>query len=284
MAVTCRALPEPDPDEPLLRAAVERAGGEYALVPWDGDEYDWNEADLVVPRSTWNYYEDPATFLAWAEHVAAATRLMNPISVVRDNLHKGYLLELARAGVPTVPTVLVRCGERRALEEVLDREGWTDVVIKPAIGARSWKNMRVNALSLEAGAAHLAALGAVQDALVQPYLASVEGHGERSLVWIDGELTHSIRKEPRFGDSDESVSETAMALPEGARAIVDAALATIDPSNDGTLLYARADVVPDDAGRLVVMELELVEPSLFLAQAPSALERFACALVRCARE
>jgi hypothetical protein len=278
--VTCRELPEPDPDEPLLRAALESAGAEYDLVAWDGEAYDWAAANLVVPRSSWNYYEDPDAFLAWAERVAAATTLVNPIEVVRRNIHKRYLVDLARDGVPTTPTVLVERGEPRTLLSILDVEGWSDVVIKPAIGARSWKNLRVDRDTIETGEAHLVSLRETRDVLVQPYLAAVEGHGERSLIWIDGALTHSIRKEPRFGDAEESVSEVAIPPPEGAQAIVDAALATID----GELTYARVDVVPDEQGRLVVMELELIEPSLFFAQQPSALERFATALVRRASE
>jgi hypothetical protein len=278
--VTCRELPEPDPDEPLLRAALESAGAEYDLVAWDGEAYDWAAANLVVPRSSWNYYEAPDAFLVWAERVAAATTLVNPIEVVRQNIHKRYLLDLARDGVPATPTVLVERGEPRTLLSILDAEGWSDVVIKPAIGARSWKNLRVDRDTIETGEAHLASLRETRDVVVQPYLAAVEDHGERSLIWIDGALTHSIRKEPRFGDAEESVSEVAIPPPEGAQAIVDAALATID----GELTYARVDVVPDEQGRLVVMELELIEPSLFFAQQPSALERFAAALVRRARE
>lgn len=280
VCVTCEALPEPDPDEPLLRAAVEAEGGEYALAAWDGPPFEWERADLVVPRSTWNYYERPDAFLAWARRVASVTRLLNPLAVIEANIDKGYLVALERAGVPIVPTELVRRGDPRSLASIAEARGWRDLVIKPAIGARSWGNLRVGAADLARGEAHLTALLAERDVLVQPYLTAVEDHGERSLIWIDGALTHSIRKEPRFGDAPEQVSEVAMPLPDGAPAIVDAALATQAPHE---LLYARVDVVPDPTGRLVVMELELVEPSLFFAQDPAALARFARALVRRAR-
>ncbi|MCB9592701.1 MAG: hypothetical protein H6719_08205 [Sandaracinaceae bacterium] len=276
VCVTCRELPEPDPDEPLLRAAIERAGGDYTLAAWDDPTVDWASADLVVPRSTWDYYEAPDAFLAWAERVDAATRLLNPLAVIRANVHKRYLLALERAGVPIVPTELVGRGEARALASIVEARGWSDVVIKPAIGARSWGNRRVRPGEEVGGEAHLAAMLAERDALVQPYLQAVEDHGERSLIWIDGEMTHSIRKEPRFGDADESVSEEAVPPPPGGRAIVDAALRAVGAE----LLYARVDVVPDPTGQLVVMELELVEPSLFFAQDPAALERFCRAAVR----
>ncbi len=280
MCATCDPLPEPDPDEPLLRAAVAAEGGEYDLAAWDGPSVDWARADLVVPRSTWNYYERPGEFLAWARRVASVTRLLNPLAVIEANVDKAYLVGLERAGVPIVPTELVRRGDSRSLAAIAEARGWHDLVIKPAIGARSWGNLRVGTADLARGEAHLAALAEERDVLVQPYLSAVEDHGERSLVWIDGALTHSIRKQPRFGDDAEQVSEVAEPLPDGAQAIVDAALATQAPHE---LLYARVDVVPDASGRLVVMELELIEPSLFFAQDPMALERFARALVRHAR-
>ncbi|MCA9607830.1 MAG: hypothetical protein KC619_19610 [Myxococcales bacterium] len=276
VCATCRDLPEPDPDEPRLRAAVQAAGADYALAAWDDPSVDWSAADLVVPRSTWNYYERPEAFLAWARTVAARTHLLNPLSVIEANLHKGYLLRLEAAGVPIVPTALVRRGEPRSLASILEARGWDEVVLKPAVGARSWNNLRVDASARAAGEAHLARLGATHDVLVQPYLRAVEDHGERSLIWIDGALTHSIRKEPRFGDADESVSEVAIPPPEGGAALVATVLATIE----APLLYARVDVVPDETGRLVVMELELVEPSLFLLQDDAALTRFAQAIVR----
>ena len=211
-----------------------------------------------------------------AERADALSTLVNPLSVVRQNVHKRYLLELERAGVPVVPTLLFERGDAVSLGAVLQDRGWPEAVIKPAIGARSWRSLRAGVKTLAEGQAHLDALVAERDVLIQPYLCAVEDHGERSLIWIDGVLTHSIRKEPRFSDDVENVSRDAVAPPEGAAQIVDAAIGAID----GDLLYARVDVVPDDAGRLVVMELELVEPSLFFAQDASALARFARALVR----
>ena len=104
VCVTCDPLPEPDPDEPLLRRAVEAAGGEYLLEPWDGG-FDWSSADLVVPRSTWDYYRRPEAFLAWVARVDACTKLLNPASVIRRTVHKRYLLDLAAAGIATVALI-----------------------------------------------------------------------------------------------------------------------------------------------------------------------------------
>jgi glutathione synthase/RimK-type ligase-like ATP-grasp enzyme len=273
---TCRELPEPDPDEPLLVDALERAGIATEVVAWDGPDYEWGAVDLCILRSTWNYYEDLSGFLRWAERVASMTTLLNPLEVVRWNLDKRYLLELAARGVPVVPTELVTRARPRRLATILRERGWTDVVIKPCVGARSILSARAGTGSIEAGERHLAAVLEDRDALVQPYQPAVEDFGERSLVWIDGELTHSVKKELRLGDTDEQVSEQALPIPDGAQALARAALAVVD----GPLLYARVDVVPLDGGGLALMELELAEPSLFFAQCSPALARFVAALSR----
>src|SRR5205807_9283466 len=134
-------------------------------------------------RSTWNYALDLPAFLAWIDRAARAAPLWNPPDVVRANVRKRYLLELAARGVPVVPTTLV---ERGASAELPHGR----FVIKPEVGAGSLHARAFDRASDEA-AAHLAAITAHGDALIQPYLTSVEAYGERSLVWIDGEITHA---------------------------------------------------------------------------------------------
>ncbi len=265
---SCATLPEPDPDQAPLSDALEAAGIRSQVLPWEADA-PWPEAPLTVLRSTWNYAHHRDAFLTWAAAVDRISRLHNPLDIVRWNTHKGYLLDLRRRGVPVTPTALVPRGAPAgaSLGELLDREGWTRLVIKPAVSAGSWRTHRFEAGD-PAATAHLAHLLADGDALVQPYLSSVEGHGERALVLIDGELTHAVRKTPRFQNEDEHVSEQVPVSPAEAEL---AARALHDVS--GTLLYARVDMAPGPDGQPVVMELELTEPSLFLCQCPRALER-----------
>jgi hypothetical protein len=118
-----------------------------------------------------------------------------------------------------------------------------------------------------------------RDALVQPYLPSVETHGERALVWIDGHFTHAVRKTPRWSGENESVSD-ALAVEPDERALGELALAPLA----SRLLYARVDVARDERGEPLLMELELIEPSLFLAQHASALSRFVDAIIRRGRD
>ena len=270
---TCRPLPEPDVDEDLLLDALQRAGVDARMVAWH-EPAQWRSAEPTIVRSTWDYIHDLPAFTAWVGQVAAAAPLWNPAAVMLANLHKSYLLELAARGVPVTPTLLLERGSHATIASLCAARGWDDVVIKPAVGAGSFETHRESASSAAAQDVCRRLL-VERDVLIQPYLHSVEGHGERALVWIDGEFTHAVRKTPRFAGGVELVSE-ALPVSPAERAVGEAALAPFTSD----LLYARVDVAPGPDGNPVVMELELVEPSLFLLQSPPALQRFVEGVVR----
>jgi len=270
---TCRPLPEPDDDEgPLLRA-LAAAGVEAVLCDWRRDEI-WSRPAPTVVRSTWNYIHHLDAFRAWVGRVGAAGPLWNPPDVMLDNLHKGYLLALADRGVPVVPSVLLPRGRPAPLARICGDRGWRTVVVKPAVGAGSFETHRLAADDPRAEEV-CARLVGDRDVLVQPYLAAVDGHGERALVWIDGAFTHAVRKSPRFAGDAECVS-AAVPISAAERQVGEAAVA---PFGD-RLLYARVDVAPGPDGGPVVMELELVEPSLFLLQHPAAVARLVAGIRR----
>ena len=275
--VTCRPLPEPDPDEGLLMSALETAGLAPTLLPWNDPEADPGGFDLCVLRSCWDYHLAPRKFLRWAERAAARSRLLNPVEVVRWNLHKGYLRQLESAGVPIVPTAWIGASDEVVLEELMINRGWMDVVVKPAVGAGSHMTRRVAIAGAPGeGQRFLAEVAARGDVLVQPFLDSVLSSGERAIVWIDGEFTHQVVKRPRYHGENEQVS-AADQPAAGDLEIAERALACIDPG----LLYARVDIVDDAEGKPVISELELLEPSLFLLQHPPALERLVAGIAAC---
>lgn len=282
---TCRVKPEPDPDEAPLLAALRARGLAADLLAWDDASAPPPEKfGLVVLRSTWNYPQAPDAFRDWCVRAAAATRLLNPLPALRWNLHKRYLLDLQAHGVPVAPTALLARGADADLLAVATERGWRDVVVKPAIGAASFGTRRFRLAGEEgraAGRAFLAATLRERDALVQPYLREVEEAGERAQVWIAGEHTHAVRKEPRFAGQAESVS-TAIAPDAEERAFVARVLDSLPGDVRRGLLYARADLIRLGSGGLVLCELELLEPSLFLVQHPPALERLAGAIAAAA--
>lgn len=288
LLVTSSSLPALiEDDRPLLPALVAR-GIDPAVAVWDDPAADWAGAEVSVIRSTWDYTIRRDEYLAWSARAGRLTRLCNPGGVLAWNTHKGYLLQLAARGVPVVPTWLVRAGDAPALDELAQANEMRRVVIKPAVGAGA-RGARVIALDQAvdraAGEAHLGALLASGDVLVQPFQAAADGHGERSLVFFDGRFSHAMRKPSLLGcDVDQRsspcivpavASSAELAAAEAVLVETAALLALTEP-----LLYTRVDLVPDGAGAPQLMELEVTEPRLFLGDCEGACERLADAIAR----
>jgi hypothetical protein len=277
--VTYRGLPELDPDDRPLAAALRAQGLAVAIVAWDDDAFDWASARLVFLRNPLDYFHRLDEFLAWAERVSRLTALVNPLAALRWNLHKGYLVELAERGAPVVPTLLVARGERCDVAREIETRGWRDFVLKPAVSADSWETHRLGADQLDLAQAHVDRLLPERDLLLQPFLDTVEAYGERCLIHVDGVYSHAVRKNAltqggRWAGLPEGTPVEADADERAAAARVLAACPL------GDLLYARVDLVRDAAGRPLLLELELVEPTLFVADQPAGLERLVAAIRR----
>ena len=275
---TFRGLPGLDPDDHPLRDALARRGHQVTAAVWDDPKVDWKTFDVVVLRSTWDYFHRRDDFLAWALWVSAATRLLNPLALVRWNTHKSYLLELRTRGASVIPTEIAAAGSRLDVAARMAANGWTRAVVKPAVGADSFGTILASPETLAAAQAHAEALLRERDVMLQPYLRSVEEPGERCLVHIDGAYSHAVRKRSLFlggrhaGPEGIAVEADADERAEAARVLQLAGAADA--------LYARVDLARDDAGRPCLLELELAEPTLFLAVAPRAAEALAEAIER----
>lgn len=294
---TCAALPELDSDDtPLLAALAERGASADAVV-WDDPSVVWADYDMVVIRSTWDYAQRRTEFLAWAEQISTVTKLANPFPVVRWNTDKHYLRELDEAGVAVVPTIWLepeRHLSSRALHTRFPANG--DLVIKPAISAGSRDTGRYTAI--DANSRGLAIqhakrlLEADRTVMVQRYLNSVDTVGEQAHVFFEGSYSHSILKGAMLDGPDVAIDgvykEERISSIEASASDVEAALNVVitarrlltERSTDVEVsterfLFARVDFVKDDDGNPVLMELEMVEPSLFLGFHEGALARFA---------
>jgi glutathione synthase/RimK-type ligase-like ATP-grasp enzyme len=266
--VTAAQLPAPDPDTAPLAAELRDRGLRVAIDDWRDPNVDWAGAPLTVLRSPWDYVERLDEFLAWAEHTATVSALWNPFALIAWNTHKAYLLELASAGAPVVPSVLLPRHSAAALDGIADAQGWNTVVVKPAVGIGAQGAGRFE-LGAPDGQAHLDDLLTRGDVLVQPYAPEIAEQGELSLVCVDGVVTHAVRKIPRAGDfriheryggALEAAAPSAALRELGARVV--AALPT-------PTLYARVDVV-SLAGQWHVLEVEVTEPRLYLEFGPAA--------------
>lgn len=290
---TCSNLPAWEVDDaPFHRELVAR-GVALERPVWDDPAVEWGGYAACLIRTTWDYQEKREAFVAWADRVAAATRLHNPPAVVRWNTHKGYLRDLARLGVPIAPTVWLQQGTRVDVASLVRQRGWSRAFLKPCIGATARETLRfpADAAGLARAQAHVDRLLPREDLMLQPYLASVESRGEWSAVFFDGELSHAVQKVPVPGDyrvqDDFGASDRPYRPTPAQRQLAAAAVAAVWrrggalPGADGApLLYARADFLWDDAGGCVLTELEVVEPSLFFRHDAAAAGRLAAALLR----
>jgi len=275
--VTMTDLDQEDFDAAPLAGALVGAGHQPAMVAWDDARADWTRFDAAVLRSTWDYHHRRDAFVAWATTVGAQTRLFNPPADVAWNSHKFYLRELERSGIAIVPTEFLPRGAAVDLSEILDRRGWDSAVIKPAVSADSFATECAERAAPQAGAAHLAAHLPERDMLVQEYMPAVVEPGERCLVALDGELSHAVRKRSKFLGGRHAGPE---GVPVDVAADEAAAAARILALRPARPLYARIDLIRNPAGAPCLMELELVEPSLFFDAEPGSAERFVEALTR----
>jgi glutathione synthase/RimK-type ligase-like ATP-grasp enzyme len=279
---TTSPTPLGDDDRPLLDQAAARLGVDAQWVPWRDPHVDWSAFDVVLIRSTWDYHEAREEFVLWAERVDAVTRLHNPAPIVAWNSHKGYLVDLEKWSVPIVPTTLVRPSSPESVAAVADRHGWSDVVIKPSVGAGALGAGRWRADEPAAERA-LAAILESGDALVQPYLREIES-GETSVLVLDGDVTHAVAKVPASGDFRVQLHHGGVerAVEPTPSEVELAGLALAAASRVAPILYARVDCVTVD-GQARLMELEVLEPALYLSFAPeSAADRLLAAILRTA--
>ncbi len=286
--VTARVARGTDYDMPPLLAALSDTGAHASEVDWDDAAVEWSRFDLVLLRSTWDYFERLPAFLDWAARVSAKTRLLNPLDMIRWNTDKHYLVHLEHAGVPVVPSRFIEPGDdpHVAVDAWLSaRPDAIDVVVKPAVGAGSRDAQRHERSRIDAIVTHVRRLlDANRSVLMQPYLERVDEHGETALLYFDGVFSHAIRKGPLLRRNAESTAglyaeETITPRTPSAdeRTLARHALEAI-PFR-WPLLYARVDLIHDQDGAPRVLELELVEPSVFVAHAEGAATRFARAIM-----
>lgn len=295
------ALALDDDLAPLLDACA-RAGIAADVRAWDDPAVSWARYDLVLLRSTWDYTQRLPEFLTWLARVETQAPLLNPPAVVRRNVDKHYLAALAQHGVPVVPTTFVEPGDDAGvrLDAFLHAHTETDeIVVKPAVGAGSRDCQRYPRAQRAAALAHLQRLlAARRSALLQPYLADVDTRGETALVFFDGQFSHAIRKGALLpAPSADAVATATDAVapdalfaaehitprtPSAAElALAQATLAAFAAdAGSAALPYARVDLIHASGDGPRLLELELTEPSLFLAHADGAADRCAAMIAR----
>lgn len=264
------------PDFELVRTAGERIGVAFEPAYWDAPDLAARGFDAALIRSCWDYTSQADRFIATLEaHAEAGLWLFNPQATVKWNARKRYLEELAAAGAPTIETVWAEKLDGRVVGRAFDDLETAELVAKPQVGAGSQATLR---LKRNAWSEADLALGPQGPAMLQPFLPSIEAEGEISLIYFGGALSHTIRKMPAPGGwfaNDLKADFTVIEPPPGSVPIAEAALAAAKVA----VLYARVDLVRGPAGDWRLIELELIEPYLFLALAPEGADRLARAVL-----
>jgi hypothetical protein len=282
--VTCSEWPRlGHSDSFLLRALVAR-DIDASPCAWNDPTVDWSRPLVSIIRSPWDYYRQPAAFLEWARQASQMHTLWNPFPLLQWCTHKRYLCDLEERGIPIIPTLWYTRGSSVDLVQLMRERGWSEVVLKPAISGNGYGTILIKRdLASTEGQLYLDHMLSLQDMLIQPFFASVLSRGERSIVVIDGQVTHAVVRSPIRGVAHLPGHETSE-LPENSlitpsKEEIQLAYSIVDLLPTPTL-FARIDLVNDEAGQLHVMEVELVDPRLWLEWVPAAVERFADAIAR----
>lgn len=277
---TYEGAPELAPDDRALVPALASIGIEATPAVWSDPSVDWSAFDAVIVRSCWDYHLRLDEFRSWlAQLEEADVATLNSPSLIRWNADKRYLLDLARRGVATIPTMVVSGKTANDVARVAAAEGWSRVVIKPAVSASGYETYALDA-PFDPGASAIAGrVASLGDTLVQPFAPEVPRDGEYSFTFLDGEFSHAsikraapteFRVQTEHGGSVDAI-EAPLALVTQAAAVLRA-LPEVP-------LYARVDGIARESAFLL-MELELIEPNLFLELSAGADQRFARAIER----
>jgi glutathione synthase/RimK-type ligase-like ATP-grasp enzyme len=255
-------------------------GVEGVPAVWSDASIDWAPFDGVVIRSCWDYHRRYAEFLSWLDLLdARGVRAWNSTSTVRWNSTKRYLLDLAARGVATVPTRIIAEGSPDRVLDTVHAEGWTRFVVKPAVSASAYETHALALPLSDDDRSAIERVAAHDDVLVQPFLDEVATDGELSLIFFDGVFSHAAIKRARPGDFRVQTEHGGTVAPiDVAPSIIERAKRSLE-ALDSVPVYARVDGVGDERS-FRLMELELIEPHVFLGNARGAAERFATAIAR----
>jgi hypothetical protein len=266
--VTFERLPHLSPDDQLLLRELARLGLAVEAAVWSDGSVDWSRFSSIVIRSCWDYHHRHAAFLEWLAKIEAlGLSIWNRPNLIRWNIDKIYLRELQEKGFRIPATVWVDKGSRIDVREVLRSQGWQRAVLKPRVSASGHSTVLVGEDLV--GQEQVDPIFRVSGGLIQEYLDVVETAGEWSLLFFNKKYSHAVLKRPKTGEFRTQIEHGGsfdLAVPQ--RDYIGGAQTVIN-SIEGPLLFARVDGVPV-GGKFTLMELELIEPYLFLSLAESA--------------
>jgi len=276
---TCSTYPGLAKDDTALAAALSAAGYHVTPAAWDDPAIDWSRYDAVIIRSTWNYHLQPAAFLAWLRQLEShRLHIANPVDILEWNMDKKYLKDLENIDIPLPPTLFLEKDDNADLDAIFQDTGWQKAVIKPCISATAYNTWITQPHTAIPDTTTLTRLLDTGSYMIQEYMEEIATDGEYSLIFFGQQYSHAVKKSAKEGDFRVQEQYGGHSLPtrpdpsiiRQATAILDK---TIPFDTSPRLLYARVDGVMHK-GIFTLMELELVEPSLFFNDNPLAIQQF----------
>lgn len=265
-------------DDYLLSEALLEYGFTSQRVDWARGDVDWSEFRCAVFRTTWDYYGRYHEFSEWLTNIEKQTILSNDASIIRWNIDKHYLADLQNRGISVVPSRFLETGSELNLSNLLKETGWGEAVFKPCVSGGARHTYRVNFENADHIASLIQPVLAKESFLLQPFVRGIINTGEDTLMVLNGEFTHAVRKVAKPGDfrvQDDHGGTYRTFTPTSEQIqLAEQAISVVEPYPE----YARVDMVQDHNGQWSIMELELIEPELWLREHPPAAKNMAKAI------
>lgn len=281
--VTCRSLGDyttnaDSEDERLCRFLAEK-GHKISFQVWDDEQVDWTAFDALIIKSPWDYFDKINAFYTWLDRVEAlGCRVLNPVRTLRWNADKQYFKDMQTQGVTIVPTVWLEQGSTFDPDSVFDAIGREKIIVKPRVSGAAKNTLAISRAEADDYTARINALLQDEPFLAQPFLEEIKTQGEWSFIFFNGRYSHAVLKKARPGDFRvQHFFGGSVHTPTPPAGMLQTASEIVGQFAQGCL-YARVDGVELN-GELVLMELELIEPFLFLSTSEGALERYYQALL-----
>ncbi len=274
---TCLKWPDLFETDSLVASALEKRGYNVTASPWNGEFEAFSRADLVVLRANWDYHHDTDNFIRWLDKLeSCGLAVQNPISLVKKNVTKDYLFDLEASGIQVTKSRIWTADE--SLPDIFIEEDWQQAVIKPLVGASGHQVEKVSLSGIDEWLSAVAGSFPSKKWLIQEFLPEVEDKGEISLVFFEGTYSHAILKQTREGEFRVNSQYQGVLKRINPEPTIIKQAEKVLQTIDSPPIYARIDGIIRDESRLVVCEMELNEPGLYLDLAPDRVSVFAEAI------
>jgi glutathione synthase/RimK-type ligase-like ATP-grasp enzyme len=277
--LTCVKLPELNPEDQKIIPELAKHNIEATAVIWSDKNINWTAYDYLIFRNTWDYFERETEFNIWLDHIEKlGIKTLNPIQVIKKNIHKFYLQELQLQGISILPTIFIEKTSDLNLGEIIPSH-WKKAVIKPAFSAGSYLTEVFDIEDIAAINEKFAPIAKDKELLLQEFAPQIQSIGETSFIFFNKKFSHAVNKKPVDGDFRvQSLFGGKYNLVQPSQQLIKQAQKVVDTFTE-ELLYARVDgIIIDDT--LNLMEIECIEPDLYFNLSENSLQRFVAEIVK----